>query len=291
MQYSHSRLSSFENCPRQFRYRYIENIKSEREGVEAFVGRRVHEILERLYHHLERHGRPPSLAQVQERFRKDWAVQWHPHIEIVRVEYDPEWYLALGLRCLENYYRGHYPFDDGETVGIEQHLSLTLDPEGRYRMRGIVDRIVRRPEGRYEIHDYKTGSMPPKSRLEKDRQLALYQIGLEQTYDDVQSVGLVWHYLAFAKTLSSARTPEQLSALRRDTIELIERIQATTEYPAKPSALCRWCDYRGVCPDARADAKALEGPPPGLEPPPHGEAPHGADGRNASAEPIQLPLL
>ncbi len=59
----------------------------------------------------------------------------------------------------------------------------------------------------------------------------------------------------------------------------------------KPSALCRWCDYRGVCPDARADAKALEGPPVDSEAPPPGEAPRAAEGGDPSADPIQLPLL
>ena len=47
--YSHSRLSSFEDCPRKFHYRYVLKIPQETEGIEAFVGKRVHEVLERLY--------------------------------------------------------------------------------------------------------------------------------------------------------------------------------------------------------------------------------------------------
>ena len=70
--YSHSRLSNFESCPRRFRYRYIDKIVVEAEGIEAFVGKRVHEILERLYHHVARHDRPPSLSQVLDRFHRDW---------------------------------------------------------------------------------------------------------------------------------------------------------------------------------------------------------------------------
>ena len=52
--YSHSRLSSFENCPRQFYYRYVERVPIETESVEAFVGKRVHEVLERLNHFVGR---------------------------------------------------------------------------------------------------------------------------------------------------------------------------------------------------------------------------------------------
>jgi putative RecB family exonuclease len=251
-QYSHSRLSSFENCPRQFAYRYVENIETQREGIEAFVGKRVHEILERLYHHVARHGKPPSLAQVQARFRSDWLAAWHDQVEIVRKENDIAHYQQLGERCLDNYYRRNYPFDGEETVGIEHRVQFNLDPAGRYKLRGVIDRVVRSGPGRYEIHDYKTGGyLPPKKRIDSDRQLALYQIGLSQSYEDAREFELVWHYLAHNRTLRSSRTAEQLDALRGETIALIDRIESTTEYPPRTSALCRWCEFRQICPAQR----------------------------------------
>ncbi|MDP2766040.1 MAG: PD-(D/E)XK nuclease family protein [Candidatus Methanoperedens sp.] len=48
--YSHSRLSAFENCPLQYRLRYVDKIKpDEALTIEAFMGSRVHEALEKLY--------------------------------------------------------------------------------------------------------------------------------------------------------------------------------------------------------------------------------------------------
>jgi putative RecB family exonuclease len=247
-QYSHSRLSSFENCPQQFAFRYIEKIQTDAESIESFVGRRVHEILERLYHHVERYGQPPSLSQVRDRFRKDWTLRWHPGVRIVKTELEIPHYQELGLRCLENYYRGHYPFDRGETVAIEQDISFVLAGDEGFRMRGVIDRVVRLGPGRYEIHDYKTGGyLPPRSRLDKDRQLALYQVGIEQTYGDVEDVGLVWHYMAHNQTLRSRRSREQLELLQGETISLIRQIEGTTEFPPRTGPLCRWCDYQELC--------------------------------------------
>jgi putative RecB family exonuclease len=286
--YSPSRLATFENGPRQFEFRYVQKIRRDTESVEAYLGKRVHEILERLYHHVARHRRPPSLRQVLDRYRGDWELRWHDGVEIVRSQHEAAHYRESGSRCLENYYRSHYPFDQGETVAIEHRVQLRLDEDGRYRARGIIDRLVRHGQGRYEIHDYKTGGwLPPQERLDRDRQLALYQVGIEQGYDDAEEVELVWHYLQFDRTLRSRRTPEQLRELRGETIELIERIEGATEYPARPSGLCRWCEYRGLCPDARVPLEA-RGPLP-EEPPPPGDPPPAL--RERLPEPAPTPEL
>lgn len=62
MTFSHSRLSSFESCPQKFHYRYVQKLPAESEGIEAFVGKRVHEILERLYQFVAQ-GQLPGLPQ------------------------------------------------------------------------------------------------------------------------------------------------------------------------------------------------------------------------------------
>jgi hypothetical protein len=51
--YSHSRLSCYEQCPARFKLQYIDKVETEVEqSVEAFLGVRVHEALEKLYRDL-----------------------------------------------------------------------------------------------------------------------------------------------------------------------------------------------------------------------------------------------
>ena len=69
--YSHSRISCFENCPKQFHYRYVLRLPAESESIEAFAGKRVHEVLERLHRFVDR-GMVPSLAKVLARFETMW---------------------------------------------------------------------------------------------------------------------------------------------------------------------------------------------------------------------------
>ncbi|MEM3402566.1 MAG: PD-(D/E)XK nuclease family protein, partial [Candidatus Hadarchaeales archaeon] len=53
-EYSHSRLTTFENCPMAYKLKYIVRLELEEgfETVEAFMGSRVHEALRRLYEDL-----------------------------------------------------------------------------------------------------------------------------------------------------------------------------------------------------------------------------------------------
>lgn len=271
--FSPSRLSQFENCPKKFEYRYVQRIEAESESVEGFLGKRVHEVLERLYRVTSRGRGVPSLARVLERFGALWQEHFDPErVRVVREEAHVELYRAHGERCLENYYRRHYPFDADETLGVEQRVRFSLDADGQYRMQGIIDRLVEARDGALEIHDYKTGvRVPSQARLDRDRQLALYQMGIAERHGGERPVRLVWHYLFHNQERRSTRTPEQLARLRTRTMRLIDKIRAETEFAAKPGPLCAWCEYRDRCP-----AQAGESRPTPVEAPPTPAAPAAA---------------
>jgi putative RecB family exonuclease len=266
--YSHSRLSSFENCPRKFQYRYVLRIPVDTEGVEAFVGKRVHEVLERLYRFTAT-GRVPSLARVLERFQLWWDEHFDAtRVRIVRDGMDAEHYRRAGERCLTNYYRRNYPFEGEETLALEERVHFSLDPAGRYRIQGFIDRLVRARDGTIEIHDYKTSARVPRQViLDRDRQLALYQIGLAERFGEDQPMRLVWHYVATDQVRVSQRSPEQLDSLRSDTAALIDRIRAETEFAPRTGPLCRWCEYNDICPASPVRRRTALGEP-GQPPPP-----------------------
>jgi putative RecB family exonuclease len=287
--YSHSRLSSFENCPKQFHYRYVERLPVDSESIEAFLGKQVHGVLERLNRFVER-GLVPSLRRVLERFRAEWAEHFDAErVRIVRSEMAVEHYAELGERCLGNHYRRHYPFDRDETLGIETHVSFALDGGERHRIQGYVDRIARAPDGAIEIHDYKTGRfVPSQQTLDEDRQLALYQLGIEGRYG-AGDVRLVWHYLQRDQLRVSLRTRDQLDALRERTIGLIDRIESEQAFEPRPSALCTWCEFNHLCPayppttSPTRQRDRLEYRPAPTQAAPARSAPQASEGHRAQA--------
>ncbi len=247
--YSHSRISSFENCPKKFQFRYVLRIPAETEGMGAFVGTRVHVLLERLYEFVDR-GQVSPLPKVIDRYHQLFDEHYDAErVRIVKRGTDVAFYRELGTRCLHNYYRHHYPFDAGETLGLEERVLFDLDESGQYRVQGIIDRISRASDGTIEVHDYKTGQwVPSQDKLDTDRQLALYQLGLQKVYGSGQPMRLVWHYVARGVTRTSERTGEQLEQLRRATIGAIDEIQLERAYEPRQSKLCDWCEYRSICP-------------------------------------------
>lgn len=246
--FSHSRLSCYEQCPQKYKLKYVDRVETEIEqSIEAFLGSRVHETLEKLYRDLG-YQKVNTLEELFDFFHSEWKKNWDDSIVIVKEEYGPENYLKMGEKFITDYYTKYKPFDQGKTISLEERILIKLDDSGDYKLQGFIDRVMESKEGYYEVHDYKTNSrLPLAEYLDNDRQLALYAIGVKERYPDVKDVRLVWHFLAFDKEIDSTRTDEELEKLKKNTIELIDRIESDEKYPAKTSILCDWCEFKPIC--------------------------------------------
>ena len=246
--YSHSKLSAFEHCPLKFKYRYIDKIIPKIEkSIETHLGNSVHDTLEWLYTKVK-DKIIPILDEVIIYYSEKWQKDFSAEIRIINQEFTYKDYFNKGIQFLIEYYTKHYPFDDG-TMELEKKIQVYLDEKGEYQIIGFIDRLVKNLQtGEYEIHDYKTGDrLPDQEKVDTDRQLALYAIAIKQLFGQDEEVCLVWHYLAHNKKISSKRTNEQLESLRKETIELIKKIESTTEFNANIGKLCNWCEYREMC--------------------------------------------
>ncbi|OGP73310.1 MAG: hypothetical protein A2V86_16370 [Deltaproteobacteria bacterium RBG_16_49_23] len=259
--YSHSQLSTYETCPHQYRLHYIQKIKVDTAGIEAFMGSRVHDALEKLYRDLKM-TKLNTLEELLTFYHQSWEKNWSETVQIIRKEYSAEDYRRLGEKCITDYYKRYYPFDQGKTLGIEETIYFPLEEEKGYWIRGVVDRIALLDGSILEIHDYKTSSrLPGQADVEADRQLAFYHMGVEGKWKDIKEIKLIWHYLAFDAEIQSLRTPEKLQQLRQETAELIRRIESDRDFSPRESPLCDWCDYQGLCPKRKHRIVAESLPP------------------------------
>ena len=213
------------------------------------MGLRVHSTLEKLYKDLH-HTKLNSLAEMLEFFEEDWEKNWNPDIVINKPGLNQMHYFNLGKKCVSDYYKKFAPFDQGKCIGIEKRIIIDLDKTGRYKLQGYIDRLDDVGNGVYEIHDYKTSArLPEQKELDKDRQLALYSLAVKEMLPDAKTVNLVWHYVAFDKTVSSQRTEQDLEKLKKKLIAVINRIEREKKYLPIKTGLCAYCQYQDLCPD------------------------------------------
>jgi len=246
--YSYSRLSAFEQCALKFKFRYIDKLKPDiEETIEPFLGHKVHETLRFIYEEVA-NGRTLQLDEVIQYFIYHWNNDFNENIKIVKQEYNAEHYFNLGIKYLVDYFLAHSPFKDN-TIATEKRIFINLDPEGKYKLQGYIDRLVHNKETNiYEVHDYKTnGFMKSQEELDKDRQLAIYALGIKNNFENVEDVHLIWHFLAFNKKILSKRTEQELEDLKKEIIQLIDKIESTTDFQPNPSKLCKWCGFRSNC--------------------------------------------
>lgn len=258
--YSHSKLATYENCPQKYKLQYIDRIELPEggEGIEAFLGSRVHDVLEKLYKELIL-TKMNTLEDLLAYFKDEWDRNWHGNVVIVKKGFTKDHYQNAGKESITNYYKRHQPFNQSKTLATEQLLTFKIDD---YTIRGFIDRLSQTSKGAYEIHDYKTsGSLPSQDKLDSDRQLALYQIGIKEKFRDAKDIRLIWHYLIFDKEFRSARSDTQLKDLRKQVVSLIKTIEKETKFEPIESNLCDWCEYPEYCPAKKHEMK-VQGLPP-----------------------------
>ena len=253
-EYSYSQLTTFETCPLQYKFIYVDRIKRYEEGVEAFLGQRFHEAMERLYK--ERPARIIPLDELLAFYEERWAAKWHDQVKVKKEGRTPDDYRLMGRRFIEDYYKRHHPFDEGKVLGLERSIRFPLDESKRYKFKGIIDRLMLAPDGAFEVHDYKTSSsLPDQAAVDSDRQLALYQVGVQTLWPGANNVRLVWHYVAFDLEMRSTRTPEAIETLKAEAMALIDRVEETKTFEPCESVLCDWCPYWDLCPVKKHLAK------------------------------------
>ncbi len=259
MIFSHSRIECFEKCPRCFKYKYIKKVPELFDTVERFMGSRVHEALEGLYASVKAGGLPP-LNEVLGSYNRLWERNFTDDVVVNGEGKTHADYMIVGERCISDYYTRHEPFNQADIISCEMRINADLLGDGNYKLVGFIDRVDRRGDGCLEIHDYKTGKrVPSQNKVDSDRQLAIYEIGLRQKFNNLEDVEYVWHYLAHDRMLRSKNTPDELETQKNGIIKSIHQIEECIVedwFPPKKTPRCAWCEYKSIC-DGDDNSNAL----------------------------------
>ncbi|MBF8305664.1 MAG: hypothetical protein HW398_852, partial [Acidobacteria bacterium] len=151
-------------------------------------------------------------------------------------------YREEGLRQLEGACRAwsEEPF---ELLHQEKRFEFEW---GGTALNGRMDQINRAAGGDVELIEYKTGTPQTQKDADHSSQLTLYAEACRRVAGQAPG-SLVLFNLATGERVRTARTHEQLQAFERLIRQTAAAMQAG-RYPARPGFLCRYCDFRPICP-------------------------------------------
>jgi putative RecB family exonuclease len=241
---SPSRVSEFNNCPRLYKYRVIEQLP-EPPSIDAERGTLIHTILEDLF----------DLAPAER--NHDVAVQMAPERWRIQVSEKPtladlvpnekEWFDRVSA-LLKNYFELEKP-ETFEATHREMHLEQDLNSS--VYLHGYVDRIDVAPTGEVRIVDYKSGKSPKAGWEEKALfQLRVYALLYWRLHGVIPSL-LVLHYLGDARSVKSSPNERELLSTEKKLLQIADEIIEAIEkdnFPPKASRLCDWCFFKSICP-------------------------------------------
>ena len=162
--------------------------------------------------------------------------------------------------CLRNFLRFNASLT--ETVGTELIYEIKYDEKSDISLNGIIDRVVKSPQGEYLVIDYKTSKRElKKHELYQNHQMQGYAYAIHKLFKVPFDKITVAHYYPVSGNLVSLKYSfAQISAYLRNKMETVWKIRKKKkeEFPPSKNEFCNWCGYSSLCPEYSTPQKIME---------------------------------
>jgi len=259
-----SRLTSWLDCPRRYRFVYVDRPVPPKGPPWAHnsVGSAVHTALAAWWQ-LEARDRTPAAAG--RLLRQKWAPLGFRNDE------DAVAWRERAAEMVERYVAGLDPLD--EPLGVERTVAMKT---GRLALSGRIDRLDRRGD-ELVVVDYKTGRhVLSTDDARGSLALAVYAVAAARTMR-LPCARVELHHLPTGDVVvweHSESSLERQIARADDIGDEAARAHAAaangdaealeSAFPPRPGPQCAWCDYLAHCPAGQAAAPARNQPWAGL---------------------------
>lgn len=266
---THSDLSRFLTCRRQWHYDYVLDYRSpERPTGALALGTRVHAALEAYY----KGETEDPVAWIDQKGKDDLAaLDFNPDVK--PWDFDQMYEdMIIGRNCVKLYmeWLEETGADDNyRTVAVEERVEVPI-LDGRAILRGKVDLLKEdTTSGLMCADDFKTtgdwgGDL--RGQLERSYQHWCYLIGLQHNYPERNvecsqytvlrkvkkipvtppKVPLIQRFTVPATRRAIGAKKAQIERIALEMVNLKDKTDPAVFYPS-PSRACSWCDYKAPC--------------------------------------------
>ena len=250
--FSYSKINTFDFCPQKYKITYIDKINKSHESIEAFMGKRVHEVLDWFYKDRGKFGNFYTSDILLDRYKKLWNDKWHENVYLANInsKFDKHklktkfFYYLNGEKCLMNFFNRYNPNFHQDVIATELSCTVKIDD---FNFKCVIDRLDKRNKT-YHIYDYKTSVKPlSESKAMDDLQLLIYLLAVKNFFNDSDDIILNWYYLYSNKIISVVHSEEKIDQLRLRVIDRVNEIIKEKKFYPKENILCDWCYYWEEC--------------------------------------------
>jgi DNA helicase-2/ATP-dependent DNA helicase PcrA len=230
---SASDIDTYRICPLKYKFARVFRIPQEPTIHQRF-GIVLHQVLERFH---SSGGGP--LSALLNLFEASWRRSGFGDSD------DERQFRERARDALARYWRQDRE-SAAKPVWFERSFAFRLGP---HLLRGRVDRVDRRPDGSYELIDYKTGKAKTADELREDVQLSLYQMGARESWR-LETSAQSYFYVLTGEKVPVAHSDEELERVKTTVAGIAGGILKQDFEPKPSPEVCRLCDYRIICPAA-----------------------------------------
>jgi DNA helicase-2/ATP-dependent DNA helicase PcrA len=230
---SASDIDTYRICPLKYKFARVFRIPQEPTIHQRF-GIVLHQVLERFHQQTDR-----SLESLMDLFYVSWRRSGFGDSD------DELQFRDRATQALRAYWERDRE-SDSEAVWFERSFAFKIGP---HLLRGRVDRVDRHPDGTFELIDYKTGRAKTEQELREDVQLSVYQMGARESWG-LETSAQSYFYVLTGEKVPVEHSEEELDRVRATVSEIAGGILKQRFEPTPSPDVCRFCDYRIICPAA-----------------------------------------
>jgi DNA helicase-2/ATP-dependent DNA helicase PcrA len=236
---SASSIEDYEDCPLKFKFGHYLKIPTGPQAALTF-GNIMHRSVRR-YFELRAKGEA-SFEAVKEFYETSWRKSGFED------EYQEQAYKRAGLEQLRAFVEKQ---GSSEMLPLDMESYFSLDL-GEVLLEGRIDQInplvskVPADADAVELIDYKTGRPRSQKDADSSLQLSVYALAAQEEMK-LKPRRLTFYCLSNNQPVHTVRTEQDLKAVKAEILTVAERIRQS-HFPAAPGFVCKFCDYRPICP-------------------------------------------
>jgi len=235
---SFTRVDTFEQCPRRFRYQYVDGLPQVPAPQLSF-GSSLHAALEWLYD--RKHPVLPTLDETLRALYDAWETEGY-----AAVDRDEQLAAYEHARRIITGLHGRLERDGLRLpVAVESWFELPFGED--VVVVGAIDRIDAHDDGSLHVVDYKTSRRArTRSQVRTSLQLAIYALATEELYGRLPAT-VALDFIVPGITVAVPVEELDLAGVPERLAQVARRIRAGEDTPT-PNRLCDWCDFKDICP-------------------------------------------